>query len=85
MSETIDRRINELEANALGCLRKGLPVHAADYLTRAIGYVAAQGGLVSRLDKALAECVSDPRQAICTLDGHDHEGGPTCYHCGARR
>lgn len=85
MSESIDRRINELEANALGCLRKGAPTRAADYLTRAIGYVAAQGGMVSRLDKALAECKSSPTHAICTLDGHDHEGGPTCYHCGVKR
>ncbi len=81
MTNIFATRRGEMEANALGALRKGFPDNAAEYLTKAIGYTAHDAP-TTRLDRALALCETDPRKAICTLDGCDFVGGATCYHCG---
>ena len=81
MTNFIARQVDEMEANALGCLRKGNRDAAEEYLTKAIGY-APFDTTTARLEKALALCKgSFPNHAICVLDGHNYEGGATCLYC----
>ncbi len=82
MTDVIANRINEMVSNAVGFLRKGHPEAAARLLHRAIG-TTPPGESVARLVKAMDLCKTNPGHAVCTINGHDHVGGPTCYHCGS--
>jgi hypothetical protein len=84
MTDKLAQRCSEMEANALGALKKGNKDAAAECLTKAIG-LTPYDHPATRLTRALALVEVNPGKAICTLDGHDYSGGPTCYHCGRKR
>ena len=77
MNTTISQRLDALESNALGCLRKGNPEAAAEYLRIALLYEKSDRIISARI-------ICGGRfwnHAICLLDGHNYEGGATCLHC----
>ena len=82
MTDQTYSRVELATAEALGALRKGFPQAAAKLLHRAISMTPPEES-VARLASARDICLSRfPYHAICFLDGHNYEGGATCYHCG---